>query len=171
MSNLYIKDEVWRDIPGYNEYQISNYGRVKSLVKNKPQILAKSISQGKYKVNLYYKTGRCRNELVGRIVCSVFHRMPEENEVIGYLDGNKLNDHAENVFWMTKSESVRNAKNRNRYASHGVLNGMAKLSPEKVIQIRNYKSQGKTSAWIGAQFGVSRQVIDKAIKRATWKEV
>ena len=35
MLKSYVKDEVWKDIVGYEGlYQISNFGRVKSLPRN-----------------------------------------------------------------------------------------------------------------------------------------
>lgn len=172
--------EVWKDIPGYENYQVSNYGRVKNIGKNRPIILKKSLAAGKYKVNLYYRrnvyktllcTRRkfCRSHLVSRLTCSVFNGQPKENDVVCYKDGNQLNDKADNVYWLSRQESI--LQHREKYSQPGSSNGMAKLSPEKVIEIRNLKKEGKTNIWLSSQYGVTREHIGRICNNAKWKTI
>lgn len=167
-----LPGEKWEIVTGYSgNYHVSNKGRVKSFIKGKPQILKKTKSDGKYKVQLFYRIGKFNNQLIGRLVCSAFNGLPGENDVIAYRDGNRLNDDAENVYWVTKRESVITARNRGKYSHPGSSNGMAKLTPEKVESIKIYKAGGKSSVWISRQYGVSRDAIDSIVKGRTWKNV
>ena len=38
--------EIWKILPGYDEYLISNFGRVKSIKFNKEKILKPSLNNG-----------------------------------------------------------------------------------------------------------------------------
>lgn len=171
--SLNIEDlpgEQWEYVPGYNEsYQVSNKGRIKSLIKNKPLIMRKTISQGQYKVQLYWKPGKFRNELTGRLVCSVFNGEPKENEIVQYKDGNPLNDVATNVYWSTHRERALRSPRRNKLSLAGSLNGMAKLTSGKVSQIKELKTSGKSTYLIAQKFGVSTRQVNRIINGRTWK--
>jgi hypothetical protein len=177
MSNLSldVKDlrgEIWVFIPGYNDdYQVSNKGRIKSLQKNRIQILKKTVSSGKFKVQLYYKSGRFKNELVGRLVCGAFKGDPKENDVVQYLDKNPFNDDAKNVKWQSRRDSILTAAKKENYSQSGTKNGMAKLPPEKVILIRKMRSEGKPCVNIAKDFGVSPQLVGAIVNRKRWKNI
>lgn len=172
MGNEGVTDEEWIDIPEYSgNYQVSNLGRVKSLFKGREQILKKTISDGKFKVQLYLKPGKFKNELVGRLVCRLFKGEPNENDVLVYRDGNKLNDKPDNLFWISRSESARTAKNKHRYSSPGASNGMAKLTPDKVNQIKELKTAGKSTYLIAQNFGISTRQVNRIVSGRTWKTV
>lgn len=167
-----LPGEQWEYVPGYKEnYQVSNFGRVKSLIKNKPRILRKTISMGQYKVQMYWKRGRFRNELVGRLVCTLFNGKPNETDVLTFKDDNPLNIVAENMFWRTRSECARTAKNKHGYSLPGSLNGGAKLTPDKVLKIKELKATGKPSILISQEFGVSRQQVDRIVNGRKWKTI
>lgn len=173
--NRDLKDlpgERWVFIPGYGfKYQISNLGRVKSFIKRNPVILQKTISNGKHKVLLYYKAGRFKNMLVGRLVCTAFNGEPEENDVVVYLDGNKLNDAANNVMWKSRAESIRNTLQKVGCPNRGELNGMAKLNADKVKEIKRLRKEGNSYKYISSMYGVAVSTIQNIAKGQTWKTI
>ena len=64
--------EIWRDIEAYPDYQISNFGRVKSFKQSKEgKILKPKVSSGYEGVDLR-KDGTSHYGLVHRIVLSTF---------------------------------------------------------------------------------------------------
>ncbi|WP_312394784.1 NUMOD4 domain-containing protein [Chryseobacterium sp.] len=167
-----LPGEIWEFIPGYDfNYQISNLGRVKSLVANKILILKKTLSNGKLKVLLYYKTGRYKNELVGRLVCSAFNGEPEENDVVLYKDGNRLNDTAVNTMWQSRKDSIANTFKTKGFPNKGDSNGMAKLNSEKVREIRRLRSEGNSYQKISLKYGVSISSVQNAVNFKTWKNI
>ena len=160
-----LPDEVWEFIPGYGfNYQISNFGRVKSLIKNRPQILAKTLSSGKYKVKLYKRVNRYTNEGIGRLLARVFHGEPEENDVVKYRDNNPFHDFADNVYWSSRKEC---SQNKNKGQKHG----MAKLNDQKVSTIRDMILNGIPCNKITKEFGLSTAHVYRIAKNKCWNHV
>ncbi|MDN5477068.1 MAG: NUMOD4 motif-containing HNH endonuclease [Chryseobacterium sp.] len=165
-----LPDEVWREIPEYKgNYFISNFGRVKSFTRKRSVILRKTLSSGKYFVKISARRGRFKCENVGRIVATVFIRPPFENEVIRYKDGNRLNDQAYNLEWISRKESVNVALGRDRYSQKGVRNGMAVLNEYDAKEIRELKASGNTYQQISRKYNVSITCIQNIIQNKCWK--
>lgn len=114
-----INGEVWADIIGYDGiYQVSNYGRVKSLGRYvnsskgnqrwvKEKILKIYIPKDGHELNVKLS---CENisktHLVNTLVADAFLREKKENEVICQLDKNALNCKLSNLKIMEVSNSV-----------------------------------------------------------------
>ena len=109
--------EEWKDIEGYEGlYQISNLGRVKSLMfRNnkysfnkiyfmKPQNNAKG-----YKTIRLSKDGVVENHRIHRLVAK--HYIPNLNNkpCVNHIDGNKQNNNVSNLEWATHSENLKHA--------------------------------------------------------------
>mgnify|MGYP001601663485 CR=1 FL=1 len=113
--------EEWRDIPEYEGiYQVSNFGRVKSLdrfilqkysmnpnriikVFHKSKILKPQTNlQGYSIVNLYYKNHKFRSERISRLVLTTFNLFPKKGEQAShYPDQDKSNNKLDNLRWET----------------------------------------------------------------------
>ena len=114
--------EKWLDIPYYDGYQVSNLGRVKSLARNfsKKDIILKPllINSGYYIVNLW-KDNKCTHKLIHRLVAEGFINKPSDKNVVNHKDGNKLNNNANNLEWVTQLENVKHAiKNNSLLRKH-----------------------------------------------------
>lgn len=170
-----LPGEIWTDIPGYeNRYQISNYGRVKSIILKKHSIIKKTLSSGKFKVILSNKKRFRKNESIGRITATVFLREPKENEVIRYKDRNMLFDAVVNLEWISRKERSQEAYQNGSFPkehSSGLKNGMSKLTPNQILQIRNKKNQGLSNVELSKTFGVSYSCIHNVVNGRRWKSV
>ena len=111
--------EIWKDIKDFPNYQISNFGRVKSKErianignnakrKFKEKNLKFSFSNGYYLVMLYNNNKR-KSIAVHRLVATHFIDNPNNYDVINHIDGNKLNNNVENLEWCTQSHNVKEA--------------------------------------------------------------
>ena len=114
--------EEWKDIIGYKgRYQVSNLGRVRSLVSNK--ILNHNLIRKKYgtysRVALYsYGRGSDKRLSVHRLVAAAFIPNPHNKREVNHIDGNPQNNSVENLEWATGSENQQHSINvlgRNRY--------------------------------------------------------
>lgn len=116
-----MENELWCAIPGYDgAYEVSNYGRVRSLDRTinlgeryerryASQILKLSICRGGY-VQVGLKKGRNRKmELVHRLVAQAFIPNPKQKPQVNHIDGDKMNNRADNLEWCTDSENKRHA--------------------------------------------------------------
>ena len=103
---VYTKDlngEIWRDIKDFPLYKISNYGRIRNLKTD--TILRPSYTCGYYKVRLS-NNGLVSDFLVHRLVYDTFCGTYKKGYVIDHIDGNKLNNKADNLRLLSESDNV-----------------------------------------------------------------
>lgn len=103
--------ELWKDLKRFdNLYQVSNKGRVRSLIHNvilKPANIAyrnQEKSNGYQVVNIKKKI-----YYVHRLVAEEFIPNPDNLPQINHKDGNKQNNNVENLEWCTNSENMSHA--------------------------------------------------------------
>ena len=106
-----LPDEIWKPIPEFEQYEISNYGRVKSKQRNKITLKKLQLTTD----NKYYRVQLCgsnksRRFLIHRLVGCAFIPNPDNLPQINHKDGNGLNNHADNLEWVTEQENNQHAK-------------------------------------------------------------
>jgi hypothetical protein len=111
-------EEIWKPIEGFKIYQISNFGRVKSLerythigtrggFKYRPEFIMKGCDFGyQYlKVNLKDNSGKIKNVKVHRLVAQHFIPNPHNKRCVNHKDFNRCNNHVDNLEWVTHLEN------------------------------------------------------------------
>lgn len=107
-------NEIWKDIEGYEGYyQVSNFGRVKSLerVCRHPLGGTRKVNEKIMKFDVNKKWGYLRVQLskhgidnkylVHRLVAQAFIDNPNNYEVVNHKDQNPSNNHSQNLEWCT----------------------------------------------------------------------
>ena len=104
-------EEIWKDVKGYEGlYQVSNFGNVKSLIRNK--ILKLSYSHNGYRlVSLRRKTFR-----VHRLVAEAFISNPNNFSWVNHKDENKENNCVDNLEWCSASYNINYGDRNNKVA-------------------------------------------------------
>lgn len=92
--------EEWRDIEGYeNKYQISNYGRIKSVKKD--IFLKPMVAINGYLVVCLWKDNGQKKFLVHRLVAKHFIDNPCNCPEVNHKDEDKTNNRIDNLEWCT----------------------------------------------------------------------
>ena len=97
-----MKIEYWKPIPGYEEYEVSNFGRVRSLKFGKVRILKPGKTKGYLFVRLY-KNHISKKFTVHRLVAMAFIPNPNNLPMINHKDECKTNNIPENLEWCDAS--------------------------------------------------------------------
>ena len=106
-----MKKEYWKPVVGYEGlYEVSNFGRVKSLKFGKERILKQSKNKktkhGYYVVCLS-KNGIVKNYLVHRLVAQAFLPNPNDYKEVNHKDENPQNNIVSNLEWCDRLYNVR----------------------------------------------------------------
>ena len=92
--------EIWRKIDGFDDYSVSTLGRIRND-KTGPIRKLQTYTKGYYSVRLNRK-----NLLVHRLVAKAFVDNPERKPVVDHLNGDRKDNRAENLRWVTTSENL-----------------------------------------------------------------
>ena len=127
------KEEVWKTVPGYDKYMISDRGRVKSLNYNrtgKERVMRATLSNG-YFTTALSKEGRSKTFPVHKLVAIAFlDHIPCGHDIeINHINGVKNDNNLSNLEILTKKEHV----------------------------IVSWKSRDKTSAYTGVSWSKSNK--------------
>ena len=109
--------EIWKDKKDYEgHYQVSNFGRVKSIKFGK-EIIMNLIpnSSGYLLVNLC-KDGKVKKFTVHRLVAEAFIDNPYNLPQVNHRDENKLNNNVDNLEWCTNEYNINYGTRTERYS-------------------------------------------------------
>lgn len=100
---------AWRDVQGYEDaYEISSAGDLRN--KHSGLVQSKHLAGAGYVKADLWKDGQRKQTTVHRLVAEAFLPNPEGKPEVNHLDGDKTNNHAENLEWCTRAENEQHAK-------------------------------------------------------------
>lgn len=146
---------MWKDIKGYEGlYQVSDDGRVRRFYANgRTKELKNRPSANYYTVSLCKKCIK-KTCAVHRLVAETFLVRPEGTTEVNHKDGNKLNNHVDNLEWVTQKRNKEHAINELGHNPFGKpprkVNCIDPLTDRLVAEYKSVtdaaKSVGKMSA-------------------------
>ena len=174
-------NEIWKDIEGYEGlYQVSNFGRVKSLKRmvNHPKGVQRTVNERIIKSNFdkygYLQVCLSKNGLksfrVHRLVCSAFHKNYENKPQVNHKDGIKTNNRPENLEWVFQSENEKHAHNTGLKCFKGEKSLNSKLTEKQARDIKyNYKDLSLTD--ISNIYNIAKSTVSLIRNGKRWAHI
>ncbi len=97
-------DEIWEKVVGSDRYEVSSYGRCRGI----NGILKQTIRDGYKTVDLTINR-KSKTHRVHRLVCAAFHPNLKEKPYVNHIDGDRGNNKASNLEWITPKGNSQHA--------------------------------------------------------------
>lgn len=169
-----MKDEVWKDVVGYEGlYKVSNLGNVWSYYKNKKITPAKNCD-GYLNVSLR-KEKKGKTHKVHRLVLIAFTAKVEQKEEVNHIDNVRDNNVLANLEWVTRRENLAHTKKQNRHYKFPKRScqehTQAKLTNKKVLLLIKLVESGKNKKQLSSDFGISTGTINDILAGRRWSQL
>ena len=100
--------EVYKDIDGFPNYQVTSWGRVYNKT-TRMFVTQEEHHKGYLRVDLYNENGR-KHKKVHRLVAEAFITNPDNKPQVNHIDGNNQNNSVTNLEWVTNAENAAKAR-------------------------------------------------------------
>lgn len=169
-----MENEIWKPINGYETYEVSSIGRVKSLPKkrgggfcNKTYILSLKKTRCGY-LMATISNGKIKCFTVHRLVALTFIDNINNKKFVNHINGIKSDNRVENLEWVTHEENTIHAIKTGLTNNKGENNPSAKLNKKQVIKIYNSKL---TAMKLSLKYNISIHTINSIRQGAIWKSI
>jgi len=113
-------NEIWKQIDGYKNYYVSNFGRVKNIETEK--ILKPWITCTGYLHVSLSLDGKVKKFAIHRLVAIAFVLNLKNRHMVDHIDNERTNNRADNLRWCTNQENCFNFKKKEGSSSYkGVM--------------------------------------------------
>lgn len=168
--------EVWKQVPEFPEYEVSDMGRVRSYRSNhgprsEPRLLKQTTGSNGYKLVILYSDAGSKLETVHRLVLLTFAGPCPDGCLARHVhDPCRTNNALSNLAWGThlENEADKKVHGTGRYAC-GAENGASKLVENDVVAVRDKYASGKyTQDELARAYGISQRAVGKIVQGKTW---
>ena len=142
--------EIWKPIPEYPNYEVSNLGRVRSLKRNTPHILRPSFDKKGYPGVGLYINGIGTFRKIHTLVAITFIGPRPDGMEICHNDSNPQNNRVDNLRYDTRVMNSQDA------IIQGSLKG---LTLQQRKQVKQKRLNGVLVKTIAQEYGVHEQTV------------
>lgn len=149
IESIRLDGEIWKDIPGWERYAASTFGRIASLgapylcgnrtCRRRPQLLTPRLTSAPpYYHSVVLSDGNCRRKgfMVHVLVARTFIPNPENYPEIDHINRNPTDNRVENLRWCTHHMNMMNEETR----KHSVTMRLGKKRPlqwKPVVRVKD----------------------------------
>lgn len=155
--------ETWKEVAGYPGYSVSDAGRLRGI---SGRILRPALTGNGYRMATLCNASGHKIHLIHRLIAAAF--CGEEFGEVNHKDGDRLNNAASNLEWVSRSDNQRHAHDLGLKPTGIYSHLCKKLDDAKVKAIRSMKGQF-SQAQIGQIFGISQTYVGKIHRGMKWR--
>lgn len=172
--------EEWKPVKGYEGlYEVSDLGRIRSLDRllewvdslgratsqiRLGRVLRQQFNKSKgYMTLTLYRDGARKLRYVHQLVAEAFVGGYADGLQVNHIDGDKTNNLAANLEWVTPSENAQHSRDVLGHVGHS-----RKLTAGQVREIR---ASSETCRSLAERFGVHPMTVSDVRRRKLYKEV
>lgn len=173
-----IAAEEWRPVPGFDGYEVSSLGRVRSwrpagpraAWRSEPVVLRPTPQNGGYGVVcLRQGCGPGRYCYVHRLVLMAFVGPCPDGMECAHANGQRHDARLVNLAWVTPTENQRH-KHQHGTAGVGANGSGVRLSASEVELIRARCQNGESFTTIALAHGVNRTTVSRIARGKSWAD-
>lgn len=182
-----LNAEIWNRILGFERYEASSLGRLRSCARvcwnprgrgysylKKERVLRAKPDTNGYLMHTLVCDGASKTQfLAHRLVALAFIPNPQQKPFINHKNGLKTDNRPDNLEWCTKVENGAHAVAAGLHtALRGEINGNSVLRLAQVLSIREQYTTGRRSQWsLAREHQVGRSTIQAIVTRKLWAHV
>ena len=159
--------EVWKAVPGFAGYEVSDRGRVRSF--RVPRVLRAELNGRGHASVWLMNAGRAKRQSVHRLVLLAFRGPAPAGHEGCHGDGDLRNNALQNLRWDTHRNNMADKK-RHGTQLCGAAHPCARVGVADARAIKRLLREGKTGAEIARMFGVSGTVVSEIRRGRHWTE-
>lgn len=179
--------EIFKTIPSFPDYLVSNYGRVKT--KSRELRYTHAVTKKEhfrntnerflkvhynnltgYKFHQLYLNKKMFNRTIHKLVADAFIEKIDGFDCINHIDGNKHNNYVDNLERCTDEYNHEHATKTGLKAK-GSKVASSKLNESMVHAIKWFLSKGISHTELSKAFQISRPAISLISEGKTWKHI
>lgn len=181
------EEEIFKTIPSFPDYEVSNFGRVKTTSRkirythHKTGMEHFRLSEHRflkvqsndytgYKFHQLYRNKKMYNKAKHILVADAFLIRPDGADCVNHKDGNKHNNALDNLEWCTNAYNHKHATETGLKARGSEI-GRSKLNEVSVRAIKKMLEDNIPLSQISRWFNVSRSSIYLIHVGKTWRHV
>ncbi len=172
--------EIWKQIPGFDKYKVSNLGRVKSIRREiidinknkrliKEKILKVTIDKnGYFSVGLYKNSDKPKMLRVHRLVLLAFNG--QSFLACNHKDLDKTNNKLENLEYVTNKENTAHARSLKKWGHRDAKHFNSKVGFKELVEILYMRALSVPTKAISFGYGIREDYIKSLKYRANYKK-
>ena len=166
--------EIWENVEDFEGiYQISNHGRLKSFkAAADGRVLSNKNRKGDYLAVVLQANGKTKHTRMHRLVAECFIPNIFGGNEVNHRDGNKQNNHVDNLEWVTRSENALHARIHNTNILGGMNFYNRYIRPKRIVQLtldHNHVAEYYNSKEAADKTGVCQRNIMQVASKDEYK--
>lgn len=168
-------EEIWAMVDGFQNTEVSNLGRIRSLFRGGCKIRTPHISENGYAVISLQRSTEKKAKRVHVLVAAAFVGPNPGGMDVNHIDGVKTNNVASNLEFMTRSENCKHGfklgLSYTPFRERGEKHCRSKLTDSAVLSIRERHASGARLRDLAQEHSISYYTAWDLVKRRSWTHI